>query len=296
MLACEQTTGGNSRATALWTLDGAGELGFVVEVLTPEVDGGFGGFHHIAVVRTGPLVIQIWLNHNVPDAPALTPTLDLLEVAVERACQAAGTPCGAGSITADPTALDPSVEPSEDDEIVNEPFNDPLLLLADLPTWDGALPWDTVQDVEEEAYGVDCHPLWADLGALSHTKRVFTVSTADPRDAVSATEVLATFPDEATAEEAVAAMRDGMATCKSRSVVADGVTVEMINPLEYGDSAWLMTIPGGGSTPPGRIMVGFVRSGSTAALVTVNYSLDAELTGGPFLLTLDLADAKLGGQ
>ena len=133
-----------------------------------------------------------------------------------------------------------------------------------MPTWEGALPWDSTFDVPADdltsgPYGVVCHPLWRDLGAVSEAERVYTDSTADPGDGASATEVVATFPDEASAEAAVAAMRDGMATCEGRPDVAADMTVEMIDPLEFGDSAWLVTIPSSGTEPAGRIMVGFVQ-------------------------------------
>ena len=269
-------------------LGGPADGGRLVEVVHPETPDQPGSYEHVAIADIGRVVVIVSLSFEAQDESTTDAVRELLRTALAGACTTTGADCTDVDVIAEPELLPDQGDSGE------AGTSEALLGLEDMPTWDGALPWDTVEDVEEEEYGVDCHPLWADLGALSHAKRVFTVSNADPRDAVSATEVMATFPDEASAEVAVAAMRDGMATCKSRSVVADGVTVEMIDPLEFGDSAWVMTIPGGGETPAGRILVGFVRSGSTAALVTVSYSLDSELPGGPFLITLDLAASKLG--
>jgi hypothetical protein len=293
LLACGDGTPEASRATGLWSLDGAGDFGFVVEVMTPESGGALVGFHDVAIARSGPVVVEVWVNLNVPEAPVLTPILDLLEVAVDRVCPVSGTTC-AETITAERAALDqPSGGPSGE-PVPPSGDGDPLLDLADLPTWNGVLPWDTsfdVEDVGSGPYGIACHSLWRDLFADSELMRQYNVVTGtDPGNEPSATEVVAEFSDEVVAAGAIDAVSGEMYRCQGSDQVAPDVTVDEI--ATSAGTAWLVTLPSSGAETT-RVLMGIVRSGTRVAMITVTYPSADALPAEPFLDLLDSATERL---
>ena len=295
LLACGDGTPASSRASALWVLGGAGDVGFAVEVLTPESDRTLGGFHQVALARSGPVIIGVWLNLNAPDAPVLTPTLDLLEIAVDRVCEVTGTACAAEPVTAERAALETPGGGSEQPSTGPTGDGDPLLAIAELPTWNGVLPWDTafdVEDVEAGPYGVVCHP-WRDLGATAETQRVYSVVTgADPGEEPSASEVVADFPDEAAAVAAMDAVRTAMAGCEGNGQVDPSLTVAELGAATADGTAWLVTLPSSGADPQ-RVLLGVVRSGSKTAMITVSHASPDPLPPEPFLDLLDRAVERL---
>jgi hypothetical protein len=266
LLSCGRVDDG-TRLAAAWTLDGAGDDGFAVEVLAPipGTDGGLA--HQVAIGRSGSVVVGVLLTTDATEGPVPERVFALLQDAMARTCAQSGTTCPADVITGERATSQPSA---------TTPPDDPLLSLDDLPTWNGVLRWDTafdVDDVSSGRYGVSCNGLWRDLGATNETQRSFSVVTGtEPGDEPSATEVVADFPDEATAAAALESMRAGLDGCGSGGEIAAGSTIDDVGGLRAdGGGAWLLTLPVSGSTPQ-RVLIGTVRSGARTALVTVQYA------------------------